>query len=86
MSELNDFDMSKRYVRVNNIRNNELVEFDFSIGDPSLFVELILPFSQFKQFCKTHNAQDLTEEQQAQVDLESLKWRFGQPDSSLVKN
>jgi len=81
-------DASKQtyYVRVTGVRNGRFVEFDFSIGDPNLFVELILPFDQFKAFCKKHNTQDLTEEQQAQVDLESLKWRYGQPSESIVKN
>lgn len=81
-------DASKQihYVRVTGVRCERFVEFDFSIGDPNLFVELILPFDQFKAFCKKHNTQDLTEEQQAQVDLESLKWRYGQPDDPIVKN
>lgn len=70
-----------RYVRVTGVRQNQFVEFDFSIGDPSIFVELILPFHQFNLFCKTHNAQELTPEQKTQVDLESLKWRYGEPDS-----
>ncbi|HPE62182.1 MAG TPA: phenol hydroxylase subunit [Thiolinea sp.] len=68
-----------RYVRVTGVRNNRFVEFDFSIGDPTLFVELMLPFEQFRQFCTRQNARELSTEQQAQVDYDRLKWRYGQP-------
>jgi phenol hydroxylase P0 protein len=68
-----------RYVRVTGIRKNRFVEFDFSIGDPNLYVELLLPFEQFKQFCERQNVKNLTTEQSAQVDYDRLKWRYGQP-------
>lgn len=69
----------QRFVRVTGIRHNRFVEFDFSIGDPTLYVELMLPFEQFKQFCIRQQAVELTPEQQAQVDYDRLKWRYGQP-------
>lgn len=75
-------DISKRYVRVTGVRNQRFVEFDFSIGDPTLFVELVLPFEQFRQFCQRQQVQELTPEQQAQVDYDRLKWRYGQPGVS----
>ena len=68
-----------RFVRVTGVRHNRFVEFDFSIGDPTLFVELMLPFEQFRQFCARQHAQELTVEQKAQVDYDRLKWRYGQP-------
>jgi len=71
-----------RYIRVTGVRNERFVEFDFSIGDPSIFVELVLPFQQFNHFCHIHQAQSLSAEQKAQVDLESLKWRYGEPDTA----
>jgi phenol hydroxylase P0 protein len=64
------------------VRHHRFVEFDFSIGDPNLFVELVLPFEQFRQFCARHHAQELTPEQAAQVDYDQLKWRFGKPGIS----
>lgn len=72
-------DISARYVRVTGVRNKRFVEFDFSIGDPTLFVELVLPFEQFRRFCLQQKVQELTPEQQAQVDYDRLKWRYGQP-------
>ncbi len=69
----------KRYVRVTGVCKNAFVEFDFSFDDPSIYIELVLPFEQFKTFCELNHVQELTPEQQAQVDLDKLKWRYGQP-------
>jgi len=67
------------YVRITGIRNEKFVEFDFSVGDPTLYIELVLPFSQFAKFCKQYKPKELTPEQEAMVDYDRLKWRYGQP-------
>ena len=69
----------QRYVRVTQVRDKRFVEFDFSIGDPTLFVELVLPFEQFQVFCKRNQVIELSAEQAAQVDYDQLKWRYGKP-------
>ena len=74
-----DSESATRYVRVTGVLKDSFVEFDFSFDDPSIFIELVLPFSQFDSFCQRHNAQALTPEQQTQVDLDKLKWRYGEP-------
>ena len=74
-----DSESATRYVRVTGVLKNSFVEFDFSFDDPSIFIELVLPFTQFQRFCERHNAQELTPEQQTQVDLDKLKWRYGEP-------
>ncbi|MET0012139.1 MAG: phenol hydroxylase subunit [Sedimenticola sp.] len=68
-----------KYVRVTGVRNNKFVEFDFSYEDPSIFLELVLPLTQFDSFCKRHQVKELTPEQEAEVDFDKLKWRYGQP-------
>ena len=83
-ADSDDLDNKTYYVRVTGVRNKRFVEFDFSINDPALYVELVLPFKQYKLFCKKHKAQNLTIEQEAQVDLETLKWRYGSTDASVV--
>ena len=75
---MNDLPKTK-YVRVTNVRKNQFVEFDFSFDDPSIFIELMLPFDQFQSFCQLNEVQELTPEQEAQVDMDKLKWRYGQP-------
>ena len=48
------------------------------IGDPSLYVELVLPQSAFEFFCQDNNVQMMTEEQAAAVDADMEKWRYGE--------
>jgi phenol hydroxylase P0 protein len=72
-----EFDVEARYVRITGVRNNRLIEFDFSIGEPELFVELVLPFEAFWKFCAMNNVRHLTPEEAAAVDFDKLKWRHG---------
>ncbi|HVI52854.1 MAG TPA: phenol hydroxylase subunit [Candidatus Sulfotelmatobacter sp.] len=45
-----------RHVRVKSVRNGKYVEFEFSILDADLSVELIMPFPAFSEFCQAQNA------------------------------
>ncbi len=45
------FDATRRYVRVCQERADGFVEFEFAIGEPELFVELMLPAAAFHEFC-----------------------------------
>jgi len=82
-SEAPEVDPEKRYVRVTRTRGHEFVEFDFAVGDPSLYVELILPYDAFQTFCAHNKVQYLTPEQAAAVDYDRLKWRNGQPGAEF---
>lgn len=74
-----DFDPSKRFVRITGIHNNSLIKFDFSIGEPELYIELVLPFQAFQDFCAHNQVAHLTPEEAARVDFDRMKWRYGQP-------
>lgn len=50
-SQVSTFDAGRRYVRVCNRRPDGFIEFEFSIGDPELAVELMLPETAFHEFC-----------------------------------
>lgn len=52
--------LNKRFIRVRNRRNGGMVEFDFAIGEPEIFVELIMPERAFDQFCVDNRIIDLT--------------------------
>ena len=41
----------KKFVRVTGVRSARYVEFEFSVNDADLTVELILPFAAFEEFC-----------------------------------
>ncbi len=49
------------------------------MGDPTIFVELILPHKAFEEFCAHNNVKELTAEQAIAVDYDKLKWRNGVP-------
>ena len=50
-----DFDASKRYVRICKERPDGFIEFEFAIGEPELYVELLLSTKAFEEFCtKNH--------------------------------
>lgn len=48
---VNEFDATRRYVRVCERRADGFIEFEFAIGDPALCVELMLPEPAFHEFC-----------------------------------
>ena len=62
------------YVRVTNRERKDIVEFDFSIGDPTLFLEMILPVKAFEEFCRINEVQFLTPEQEEAVDRNESIW------------
>ncbi len=45
------FDPARRFVRVVERRPDGLVEFEFAVGEPELFVEMLLPQAAFEAFC-----------------------------------
>jgi phenol/toluene 2-monooxygenase (NADH) P0/A0 len=73
------FDVTRRYVRVRECRDDGFVEFDFSIGDPGLSVELVMSARDYASFCATHHVCQLSDDEAAALDLEQLKWRYGTP-------
>lgn len=63
----------RKFVRVNNLRADGFVEFDFAIGEPELFVELILPADIFDEFCAANKVTFLDERSQLKVGSSSAK-------------
>jgi len=45
------FDPSRKFIRVIEQRANGMVEFEFAVGEPELFVEMLLPQAAFADFC-----------------------------------
>lgn len=44
-------DVARCFVRVNGRRPEGFIEFEFAIGEPDLFVELVLNQAAFDEFC-----------------------------------
>ncbi|WP_051298625.1 phenol hydroxylase subunit [Marinobacterium litorale] len=79
------FDQLTKYVRVRSEEGARFVEFDFAIGDPSLFVELVMPNAAFESFCQTNHVVHMSEEQMQEIDAEMEKWRYGE-DTLMARN
>lgn len=63
--------LEAKYVRINRVRDNGLVEFDFAIGAPEIFVELIMPQTAFEDFCLTNRTIDVTGTPLDEVDFDA---------------
>lgn len=51
------FDPSHKFIRVVDLRADGLVEFEFAVGEPELFVEMLLPRAAFEDFCRAQGVQ-----------------------------
>lgn len=69
----------KKFVRVTGVRSGRYVEFEFSVNDADLTVELILPFSAFEEFCTLQEATRLPPAAEVAKELDKLAWRARQP-------
>ena len=52
--------LDAKFIRVRNRRANGLVQFDFAIGAPEIFVELLMPQAAFDEFCAVNRVIDIT--------------------------
>jgi phenol hydroxylase P0 protein len=69
----------RKFVRVTGVRAGRYVEFEFSVNDADLTVELILPLGAFEEFCTLQEAVRLPLADEAASELEKLAWRAHQP-------
>jgi phenol/toluene 2-monooxygenase (NADH) P0/A0 len=67
-----------RFVRITGEVRGGFIEFQFSIGDPTLYLEMILPQAAFEEFCATNKVVHLNAEQGSIVDADRAKWRGGE--------
>lgn len=67
------------FVRVIGSRLDSYVEFEFSVNDPDLTVELILPFQAFEDFCERQGAIVLPPAPEVADALDRQAWRLHQP-------
>ena len=44
-------DVTQRFIRIVQEHDNGMVEFEFAVGEPGLFVEMVMPRPQFEEFC-----------------------------------
>src|ERR1035437_1671437 len=54
------FDVTRKFVRITGSLPNGFVEFEFSIGEPEVAVELVMPKAAFDEFCASNQVKLLT--------------------------
>jgi phenol hydroxylase P0 protein len=72
------FDMSRCFVRVTGERG-DFVEFEFALGEPEIFIEMILTREAFEDFCRERNPviQQLDEGESGRDEGEAeFDWRL----------
>lgn len=72
-----DFDPTRKFVRISEIRRDGFVAFDFAIGEPALYVEMMLTQAAFAEFCRVNRVIRLDGEAPATQDS-GLGWRLDQ--------
>jgi len=65
------------FVRITNADHRGFIEFQFSVGDPALFLDMTLPPAAFAEFCATHRVRHLSADEAALVDASESRWRYG---------
>jgi phenol/toluene 2-monooxygenase (NADH) P0/A0 len=57
MSDNALIDYDWRAIRVAEVRADGFVAFDFYVGDPSIYAEMVLPTAAFHEFCATQGVE-----------------------------
>jgi phenol hydroxylase P0 protein len=80
-----DFDPRRKFVRVVELRADGFVEFDFAIGEPELFVELIMPAAAFDEFCASNKVSFVDTQQRLKVNSgegDAAEWNWSLRDAT----
>ena len=70
-----DLDLTRRFVRVTRVRADGFVEFEFAIGEPGVFIELVLRPDAFEEFCADNHVELLPAEA-AGDETDDWAWRL----------
>ena len=78
----NGFDVTRKYVRVLGTLQSGLVEFEFSVGEPEMAVELVMPKAAFDEFCASNQVEfigaSLAVSADADADDADFHWNLHQ--------
>lgn len=78
-------DTARRWVRVTGERRGGFIEFDFAIGEPELFVEMILQKDAFDEFCAANRVQRLAPADEASEAPDDWQWRLADATGTRFK-
>lgn len=70
--------IDKRYVVLRERRSDGFVEFDFAIGTPDIFAELVLNQSAFDEFCRENKVIFLDKDEVDSAESDQQEWRLSE--------
>lgn len=79
-------DISRRFVRVTGEHKNGFVEFDYAVGEPEVFVELVLPIEAFDDFCEINHVKLLPSEHTLSDQKSDWEWRISDATKVRIKS
>jgi len=72
-------DVTRKFVRLIERREDGFVEFEFAIGEPELYAEMLLPADAYEAFCEAHHVTLLEPHvEAAEQDDSGLDWNLHQ--------
>jgi phenol hydroxylase P0 protein len=74
MSHPLPFNTDLKFVRITELHPNGLVEFEFAVGEPGLFVELLMSKASFDEFCAMHGVTPTQGRLPAAQDCAEQEW------------
>lgn len=78
-------DVTKKFVRITERRPDGFIEFDFAVGEPELFVEMLLPEAAFHEFCTANQVALLEGERPSGEEQDDWTWRLKQATNQRFK-
>lgn len=78
-------DTKRRYVRICGERGKGFIEFEFAIGEPEVFAEMILDRQAFEDFCRLHQAEMLPPKEDAGLAVSDWDWRMSNATKTRFK-
>jgi len=78
-------DTNRRFVRVCGERGKGFVEFEFAIGEPEVFAEMILERSDFLDFCQANRVEMLPPHEESGLAISDWDWRMSDATKTRFK-
>lgn len=80
------FNPHNKFVRIIDTHANGLIEFEFAVGEPGLFVEMLMGQAQFEDFCALHGVTPTQGPLQDETDPGAHEWDWSLHAARTQKN
>jgi phenol hydroxylase P0 protein len=73
---VDEFDTKKRFVRFIEKRDDDFVLFEFAVGEPEIFAEMILKAEDYEIFCKEQGVVMIDQDTNPIDEENDFEWRL----------